>query len=113
MSPAAVATALRVVATAVLAELVVNRPSIVDIYGRGLEPSEIRWLLDGMPDAQMAVIPDAPAGDEDMQLVGTLLGRPYRVLLVGRDHAGLIGDLALVLAGRAIRARRRVGASAR
>lgn len=110
MNAAAVATALRVLATAVAAEVVVDRPSAVEVYGRGLAPSEVRWLLDGMPDATLDVIHGASPDGENMQLVGTLVGRVVRVLLVGRNHAGLIGDLRQELDRRTQRARAEAGA---
>ena len=107
----ATATAVRVVACAVEREVIVDRPTCLDIYGRSLSPVEISWLLDGMPDATLSAIPDAPAGGEDMQLVGTLVGRMVRVLLAGRERPGVVGDLAQALAGRAIRAHTKAGAS--
>lgn len=101
MNAKAVATALRVLASAAERELLVDRPTCLDVYGRTLEPVEVRWLLDGMPDATLAHIPDASAFAEDMQLVGTLVGRTVRVLLVSRKQPGLLGDVAMQLAARA------------
>jgi hypothetical protein len=99
-------TALRVLATAAEQGLLIDRPSCLDVYGAELAPTEVRWLLDGMPDAQLTTIPNAQAGGEDMQLVGTLVGRVVRVLLVSRRKAGLIGDLA----ARAVAAHAKAGA---
>ena len=103
---AATATALRVLASAVERGYVVDRPSCADIAGRQLQPIEVYWLADGMPDATLGPIPDARQG-EDMQLIGTLLGRVVRVRFFGRDQAGLIGTLRQKLD------RRRAEASAR
>lgn len=104
MTPAAVATALRVLGTAVAAGAVVDRPSVLDVYGARIAPREVHWIAEGMTGADLGPIPGA-RGPEDMQLTGAVAGRTVRVLLVSRVHAGLIGDLAQALAARTVRAK--------
>lgn len=82
MNPPAVATALRVIATAVERGLVLDKPIGVIVYGTQLSPAELRWLIAGM-DAGIRVTDLATAGPvgEDKEIAGYLLGRVYRVVV--------------------------------
>lgn len=104
------ATALRVLATAVSRGLVTDRPESVDVRAHGLkeglEPAEVRWLFLGLCDARIEMLPATTTRYlEDVQICGLLLGWPVRILLVGRQFAGLLGDLSMELANHAIEAR--------
>lgn len=104
---AAVGVALRVLGTAATRELIADLPGAVRVYGTTLAPAEIRWLFHGMTAPEIRLCRDG--GLEDVEITGTLLGRAVKVVLVAREHAGLIGDLRAELDA----ARARVLASAR
>ena len=82
MDTEAVGMAVRVLGTAVLRNLVVDKPHAVRVYGRGLEERELRWLIDGMGLVRVERADDNYAyGGEDVQVTGNLLGRVVRVLI--------------------------------
>lgn len=112
MNTDAVATALRVLGTAVSRDLVVDRPTSVIIYGRKLEPSEISWLFRGMTGVAIEQLTRSAGVTfvEDVQIVGTILGREYRVLLFEVDVPHLLASLRIELAARARPARAKAGA---
>lgn len=105
MSPADIATALRVLASAVQRELVLDTPRAVIVYARTLEPSEITWLFRGMPAPVIAPVSRGEQLIEDVQISGTILGRVVRVLLLGETKQVLLAELRLEIAAKA-----RVGA---
>lgn len=97
MNVEAVGTALRVLGHAVQRGLVVDRPGGVVVYARQLEPAEIRWLYLGMDGPAVEDLPLVGARGEDVQIVGAILGRVYRVALRAEEHAGLLADLRVDL----------------
>lgn len=74
-----IATACRTLGTAVAHDLVVSRPRGVVIYGRGLAPSELRWLVEGMDTLDVQPLTQPGVGGEEQEIVGYLLGRVLRI----------------------------------
>lgn len=96
--------AVRVIGTAVLRGLVVDNPSSVVIYGRTLETTEIRWLFNGMTSPTIDALPYVGGRKgvvEDTQIVGVVLGREYRIVVLASTVEGLLADLRIDLANRA------------
>lgn len=83
--------AIRVVGTAVLRGLVVDRPAGVIVYGRDLDMREIRWLVDGMDATQETELPQGGPAGERIEIAGTILGRLYRLHLTLERVAELRG----------------------
>ena len=71
--------AIRVVAEAVKRELVVDHPGGVVIYGRGLAPVELRWIVEGLSTVDVQPLSLAGPKGEDREIIGYLLGRVYRI----------------------------------
>ncbi len=75
-----IATALRVLGTAVArGELVASYPRGVIVYGHGLAPSELRWLVAALNDVDVVPLDRAGPKGEDREIVGWLLGRFLRI----------------------------------
>lgn len=104
MNAAAVGTALRVLGTAVTRELVLDTPRAVVVYARTLEPSEIAWLFRGMDAPQISRVNRGEQIVEDVQIVGTILGRVVRVLLLEETRQALLAELRIELAAAAVTA---------
>lgn len=89
MNVEAVGMAVRVLGTAVLRGLVVNRPAGVVVYSRALEMQELRWLVGGMDATQTTTLPLPGPGGEEIEVAGTILGRVYRLHISRVRHAEL------------------------
>lgn len=74
-----IATACRVLGTAVQRDIVLSRPRGVIIYGRLLAPSELRWLVEGLETLDVVHLAQAGLQGEDKEIVGYLLGRVLRI----------------------------------
>lgn len=93
MNCEAVGMAVRVLGTAVLRGLVVDRPAGVIVYSRALELQELRWLVDGMDATQTTALAEVGPGGEDIEVAGTILGRVYRLHISRVRHAELTAPL--------------------
>lgn len=89
MNVEAVGMAVRVLGTAVLRGLVVNRPAGVVVYSRALETQELRWLVGGMDATQTTTLPLPGPGGEEIEVAGMILGRVYRLHISRVRHAEL------------------------
>jgi hypothetical protein len=89
MNADAVGMAMRVLGTAVLRGVVVNRPAGVVVYSRELEMQELRWLIGGMDATQTTMLPLPGPGGEEIEVAGTILGRVYRLHISRVRHAEL------------------------
>lgn len=96
-----VGAALLALAMAVQQGLTADRPEAVDIHANSLSQQQVRALFFGMAGPVIDCLRHTGGEGEDVQILGTILGRAYRVLLVGRDHAGTLGTLQMVLIDRA------------
>ena len=72
-------SALRVLAEAVKQGLVMDRPRGVIVYGRGLAPVELRWLVEGMDTVTVKPLATPGVQGEEREIVGYVLGRVYRI----------------------------------
>lgn len=81
--------AVRVLGTAILRGLVVDKPAGVIIYSRALEMQELRWLVIGMDATQTTTLPEVGLGGEEIEVAGTILGRVYRLHISRVRHTEL------------------------
>lgn len=84
--------ALRVVAEAVKRDLAVDQTKGVIIYGRGLAPIELRWLVEGMETIDVQPLPLPGPQGEEREIIGYLLGRVYRIH-VKRQRLAELNDI--------------------
>lgn len=101
MNVEAVGMAVRVLGTAVLRNLVVDKPAAVRVYARGLDQREVRWLVEGMGPVRIENTADDgyTPGGENAQITGSLLGRVVRLLVREEQFPQYLATLRAV-AGR-------------
>jgi hypothetical protein len=90
--------AIRVVAEAVKRDLAVDQPKGVVLYGRGLAPVELRWLVEGMEMVDVQPLALAGPNGEDREIVGYVLGRIFRIH-VKRQRLAELNDVLHAPAG--------------
>jgi hypothetical protein len=89
VNPAALASALRVLAVAAERELLLDLPKAVVVYGRTLHVRELEWLIAGLGATHAAPLAERGPTGETYEISGVLLGRLVKVQLTEDRYADL------------------------